>query len=177
MIFLTVPGYTGSGAAHWQTWLEGTLHNVHRVEQSDWFVVDRAGWIAKLEAKVLEYNEPLVLVGHSCGAVSVAQWTSMPVPSHVVGSVLVAPADVDAASAPIEIARQRPLPRTPLRTPTTLVVSTNDPFLSIARAHELAQLWKVESIREIQEGGHLASADGFGPWPAILELLRELETR
>lgn len=167
-------GYTGSGSEHWQTWLEDLYENTDRVEQENWDVVDRDGWMSALDTKVRSTVEPTYLIGHSCGSVSIAQWAiSHEVPAHVFGCLLVAPADVDAASAPPEIAAQGPMPEAFLPIPTTLVASTNDPYLHVNRAEHFATVWRTQRLLWIAKGGHLASADGFGPWQGLVRLLGE----
>ena len=46
---LTVPGWAGSGPAHWQTIWEREHPEYRRVEQRDWHNVYRPEWVARLE--------------------------------------------------------------------------------------------------------------------------------
>ncbi|AWZ06334.1 MULTISPECIES: alpha/beta hydrolase [unclassified Streptomyces] len=172
MHYLTVPGYTGSGPDHWQTHLENTYEGFSRVVQDDWARVERDRWVATLDEAVRAVDDEVLLIGHSCGAVTVAQWAATRWDSRVTGALLVAPADVEAADALPAIAPQAPLPKAPLPMRTQLVVSDNDPFLSLARALHLADVWD-SAVEIVPGGGHLATRDGYGPWDHVARLIEQ----
>lgn len=163
MHYLTVPGYTGSGPDHWQTHLENTYAGFSRVVQDDWDTVDRDRWVARLDETVRGIDGEVFLIGHSCGSVTVAQWAATRWDSRVVGALLVAPADVEAADTLPAITPQAPLPTVGLPLKTHLVVSDNDPYLALERGLMLAETWG-SSVEIVPGGGHLATADGYGPW-------------
>ena len=171
--YLVVPGWTGSGPDHWQTHLERSYRGFSRVEQADWDVVERDEWVAALDRAVRGITRPVVLVGHSCGSVTIAQWAAQADTAGVVAALLVAPADVEAPTAPTATRGQAPLPsgRLPMR--THVVVADDDPYLDLARAHRLARSWG-STIETMTGGGHLATADGYGPWPRAATLLEQL---
>ncbi|MER8031640.1 alpha/beta hydrolase [Streptomyces bauhiniae] len=173
MRFLTVPGYTGSGPDHWQTHLEQDFAGFSRVVQRDWETVDRDRWVGRLDEVVRRSAEEVFLVGHSCGSVTIAQWAATRYDSRVAGALLVAPADTEAAGALPAIKPQAPMPAVELPLPTHLVVSDDDPFLSLGRGRELARTWG-SSIEVVPGGGHLATRDGYGRWAHAAELLEEL---
>jgi uncharacterized protein len=58
-----------------------------------------------------------------------------------------------------------PIPRLKLPFRSVVVASTNDPFIEIERARDLAKGWDAEFI-DIGLCGHINVASGFGPWPA-----------
>lgn len=174
MRFLTVPGYTGSGAEHWQTYLEDRYDGFTRVHQDDWDDVDRDRWVARLDETVRGIDDDVVLIGHSCGSVTVAQWAaSAGWDDRVVAAVLVAPADVDAPGALEAIRAQAPLPRQKLPMKTHLVVTENDPHLALDRGMALAVEWGA-TLEVVPGGGHLASADGFGEWDHIASVIEQV---
>ncbi|MEU8773279.1 alpha/beta hydrolase [Streptomyces sp. NPDC048606] len=173
MHYLTVPGYTGSGPDHWQTHLENTYADFTRVVQDDWEVVDRGRWVARLDEAVRAVDGDVFLIGHSCGSVTIAQWAATRYDRRVVGALLVAPADVDAPDVMPAIAPQAPLPTSALPLPTHLVVSDDDPFLSLQRGMALGKRWGSE-VEVIPGGVHFATRDGFGPWPYAAELIGRL---
>lgn len=171
------PGYTNSGADHWQTHLESHRENVVRIEQDNWDLVERDKWINGVQRTLdsLDEAEDLILVGHSCGSISLAQWASENAQDlRVRAIVLVAPADVDSPSALADIKHQRPVPTKPLAYPTILITSDDDPFLSADRALEFARNWRVDEHSRIESGGHLATDDGYGNWPWIDSKIDEL---
>ncbi|MEU2234434.1 RBBP9/YdeN family alpha/beta hydrolase [Streptomyces vietnamensis] len=170
MHYVTVPGYTGSGPDHWQTHLENTYAGFSRVVQDDWATVDRDRWVARLDETVRSIDGEVFLIGHSCGSVTIAQWAATHGDSRVVGALLVAPADVEAADTLPAISPQAPLPAVALPLKTHLVVSDNDPFLSLERALALAETWG-STVETVPGGGHLATRDGYGPWSHAATLI------
>lgn len=161
--YLIVPGYTNSGADHWQSYMEKKYTNVTRVQQNDWNNPSRSEWIEKLNEIINKTDGEIILLGHSCGAVTVAQWASSNTCNRIKAIILVAPADVDAKSAISPIRQQRPLPSTPLGIRSLLIYSDNDEYLSETRACELAALWGSKT-HCVQGAGHIHSASGYGEW-------------
>ncbi|MEV7519291.1 alpha/beta fold hydrolase [Streptomyces sp. NPDC091371] len=170
MHFLTVPGYTGSGPDHWQTHLENTYEGFSRVVQDDWASVDRDRWVARLDEAVRAVDDEVFLIGHSCGAVTAAQWAATRFDTRVVGGILVAPADVEAADALPAIRPQAPLPAVVLPMRAHLVLSDDDPFLPLERGLALADTWGT-TVEIVPGGGHLATRDGYGPWDHVATLI------
>jgi uncharacterized protein len=170
---LTVPGLGGSGPEHWQTWLERSLPGTARVEQDDWDWPHRHKWLTRLVGAVAE-APGAVLVAHSLGCILVAhaarEYPDLPIRS----ALLVAPADVDSAGhTPEHLRSFAPIPRVPLPFPAVTVASTNDPYMTFARARELAEIWNTEFVNA-GPLGHINVAAGFGPWPASEAVVRRL---
>ncbi len=176
MRYLTVPGYTNSGPDHWQTHLENTYAGFDRVVQDDWDAPDRHRWVARLDETVRGIEDEVLLVGHSCGSVTAALWAATCWDSRVTGAVLVAPGDVEAEDALPEITRLAPLPRKQLPLKTHLVITDNDPYLSLERGRSLARTWG-SSIEVLPGGGHLATADGFGEREGIASIIEQVSGR
>ncbi len=59
-----------------------------------------------------------------------------------------------------------------LPAPTPLVVSDDDPHVDLARAQHLSEDWG-STVEVVPRAGHLASADGYGRWPRIAELIED----
>lgn len=175
MRLLTVPGYTGASPGHWLSHLERDLRRAERVEQRDWNTVEREGWVRRISDAIEASDSPAILIGHSCGAVACAQFLASASPTQVIGAVLVAPPDVEDKGALPAIQPQAPLPAGTLSVPTHMIVSDNDPHLSLDRAAVLADTWGC-SLETVERGGHLATADGYGRWPYIHSLLGRLST-
>jgi hypothetical protein len=161
---LTVPGWGNSGPDQWQTLWERDRPNTHRVEQDDWDWPDRAAWVDRLDAVVREQTGPVVLAGHSLGAVAAAVWVSEYPTGHVVGLFLVAPADTDAPEAIAPVLAFGPMPAGPLPLPSLIIASDDDPHLSPDRAADLANVWGSE-LHVLPGVGHINTASGHGPWP------------
>src|SRR5215475_4222196 len=68
---VTVPGLHGSGAEHWQTWLERQFPGAVRVEQDAWTAPDLDAWSDRLVETLLALDEgPHALVAHSFGCLA-----------------------------------------------------------------------------------------------------------
>ena len=170
---LTVPGLGNSGAAHWQTLWEQSRLDTHRVDLGMWNAPHRNAWVTKLDQAVSRAQAPVILVGHSLGCQAIAWWASLspqPYGWPVAGALLVAPADVDREDAPAELATFAPAPRVPLPSPSILVASTDDPWITIDRAHSLAVDWGSHFV-DAGAQGHLNAASGLGRWPEGQTLL------
>lgn len=170
---LIVPGWSSSGADHWQTRWERTLKTARRVEQENWVEPDRETWVGRIIEDAVQSTRPVVLVAHSLGVAAVAHVAQRIPKGFLQGAFLVAPADVDnAADWPetegftFDAAASgfAPLPLDPLPFPSVLVASSNDPYCSFARAEALAKAWG-STLTEAGDVGHINGASGHGPWP------------
>ena len=91
----------------------------------------------------------------------------------VKAALLVAPPDVDVIRKKAEdiLIEETPTQRLPFR--TTLVASTNDPWMSIERAEYYAHNWGSEFIN-IGKAGHINNLSGYGEWEQGLDILKKL---
>ncbi|MCH4892996.1 MULTISPECIES: RBBP9/YdeN family alpha/beta hydrolase [unclassified Sphingomonas] len=165
-IVLTVPGLGGSGPSHWQTLWEESRPDVHRVELGMWNTPHRNAWVTRLDQAIRTAQAPVVLAAHSLGCLAVAWWAALspqPYGAPVAGALLVAPADVDRADAPPSLGAFAPAPRQPLPFPSILIASSDDPWISIERAHSLAVDWGSHFV-DAGSQGHLNADSGIGWW-------------
>jgi len=175
MRILIVPGLNGSGPDHWQTLWE-KKYGGERVRQRDWANPDVAEWVQALDATLAGYAEQSVIVAHSLGCLTVAQWTrNYPAnTARVSCALLVAPPDVESCPNIPESMRKFALQRPILLPfPSVLVSSENDPYMTAAAARELALLL---GCRFVNAGavGHINTDSNHGPWPEGEALLRDL---
>lgn len=167
---LTVPGWSNSGPDQWQTLWERDRPNTRRVEQDDWERPDRSAWVARLDAVIRVQTWPVVLAGHSLGAVAAAVWATTHAPGAVAGLFLVAPADTEASGAIEPVRDFGPMPAGLLPLPSVLVASDDDPHLSLVRAVDLAAAWG-SCLHVVPGAGHLNTASGHGAWPDGMQML------
>ena len=154
---ILVPGLRDSEAGHWQSlWHQLNPHWL-RIRQRNWEQVDLEAWIDAISREQKKVNAPLLLVGHSFGALASVVWANRH-PQLTAGVVLVAPAEPMRFGLDDEI-----LPR-PLAVPGLMIASHTDPLLSFARAQFWAQAWGCE-LADIGEAGHIKVESGFGDWP------------
>ena len=172
---LTLPGWQGSGPAHWQTVWEGR-HGDRRVEQHDWLHPRRGDWMARLEEVLLAEPASVWLAAHSLGCQLVAAWAAHSAhAARVRGALLVAPPDVERADMPPALRGWRPIVRRRLVFPATVVASSDDPYCSLERAAGMAQDWGARWA-PLGPLGHLNAESGLGAWPEGRALLEALQS-
>jgi predicted alpha/beta hydrolase family esterase len=173
--FLIIPGLGGSGDGHWQALWRDRLTGAEIVPQLDWNRPDLSLWLNQLQAHV-ERRPGSILVGHSLGSILIAHLAQKAPLLNIAGAMLVAPADVEnCKDLPDCAAGFAPIPRKRLPFPSSLVTSSDDPYISIARAHVLARSWGSQ-FYNVGSYGHINLAAGFGSWPEgerILDILCE----
>ena len=165
---LTLPGWQGSSADHWQSrWDQ--LYGYQRVEQHDWMRPLRGDWIARLEEVVLERHHtsgfPAVLVAHSLGCIQVAAWAAHSRNSHLVrAALLVAPPDVERDDLRAQLPGWAPVHRQRLPFASQLIASSNDPLCALPLASAFAADWGADLVNA-GPLGHLNAASGLRDWP------------
>ena len=183
---LIVPGYRGSGDAHWQTWLENNLPNASRVRRIDWSQPILSVWAGEVRREIQQASKPLWIVAHSFGCLATAVAVSDR-PEKVLGVVLVAPADPSRfhllgcyGDHPLQdvhsshlIPVTRVLPLRPLDVDGVVISSENDLWLSQKAASELSSSWGLK-LHSVGRAGHINAESGYGPWPWLLDELGNL---
>jgi predicted alpha/beta hydrolase family esterase len=156
---IIVPGLHDSPPDHWQSWLQALFPDALRVTQRDWASTDIDRWAGRV-GSVLERSGPgpCVAVAHSFGALAVARHLVLVPQSPLAAVLLVAPADPDRFG----IADWLPQYRLPV--PGTLLLSSNDPWLSLAAAQRWAQRWGTPCVN-LGPAGHINVAAGFHTLP------------
>jgi predicted alpha/beta hydrolase family esterase len=162
---LIVPGKGGSEATHWQSWLERHLDGAQRVEQTAWDTPELAAWSANVAAAIGSATQPPLVVAHSFGCLAALHALQQATPPRVAGVLLVAPADPQRFALPDSTVRR------PLGAPGRVIASSNDPWMSLARATTFARAWHLP-VHCLGAAGHINVASGFGPWPQIRHWVR-----
>jgi len=159
---LIVPGWQNSLEDHWQTRWEKKF-GWRRVNQRDWDYPQKEEWIAMLLAAVQRESVPPVLVCHSLACPTLAHAAGRNPRLALKGAFIVAPADVNRADTPSEIAGFRSPPLTRLPFPSWIIASTNDPYCTIERAAEFAKAWGSKLIN-VGERHHIGTIAQLGEW-------------
>lgn len=162
---LIVPGLRGSGAGHWQTWLERQLPGAKRVQQAEWDVPDLLRWSITVANSIERLDAPVILIAHSFGALAAVVGGASRF-EKVQAAFLVAPAD------PVKFGNVHLLPTTPLPFPSMVVASTNDPWVNHEVAKNWARCWRSRFV-SVGAQGHINTESGHGPWPHGRALLDE----
>ena len=168
--YFIVPGLGGSGPDHWQTYFETTGDNFQRIIQQDWDAPDIDKWIATIEAALSGYDpETIILVGHSLGCPTIAQWASLS-EKKIKGALLVAPPDLEFFQKKSNMTLFKSLPTDKINFPTIVVASTNDHWSGIQKAEFYAAHWGSVFIN-IGDAGHINDVSGYGKWDEGLKIL------
>lgn len=161
---LIVPGLNGSGPEHWQSAWERERSDCLRADLGDWDDPTPARWVARLEAAVRGVSGPVVIAAHSLGCIATALWAyARNADDRVVGALLVAPCDPEAADACARLRRFAPAPRTPLPFPSTVVASTDDAYATEGRSREMAAAWGSDFVNA-GALGHINARSNLGAW-------------
>jgi predicted alpha/beta hydrolase family esterase len=171
--YFVVPGLGNSGPAHWQTYFEQADSGFTRIAQGEWEIPDCSDWVATLDHALQGQDlSRVVLVAHSLGCATIAHWAAR-YGRVVKGAWLVAPSDVETPQyAAFPTTGFGPMPLQPLPFPSQVVASSNDEWVTLARAKQFAQAWG-SGLVAIGPAGHINTTSGHGPWPVGLALLRD----
>jgi predicted alpha/beta hydrolase family esterase len=94
--------------------------------------------------------------------------------ARVHGALLVGPSDPDGPNYPVGPTGFSPVPLQRLPFPSIVVASSDDPFVTAARARQYADAWNSRFVL-LENAGHINVASGYGAWPegyALLSALR-----
>ncbi|WP_397453139.1 RBBP9/YdeN family alpha/beta hydrolase [Pseudomonas sp. NA-150] len=166
---IVVPGFGGSGPAHWQSRWEKNDPSIRRFQPQSWDEPELRNWIEALELAVSESVEPPVLIAHSLGCLLVAQWQTVSSLS-VAGAFLVAVPDPSTPGFSETTPGFSHVASDPLRFPSLIVASTNDPYDAHRFAVEKAHQWRSEFC-SLGDLGHINGQSGLGDWPFGKQLL------
>ena len=181
---LIVPGLRDESAEHWQSLLVKELERVGRpvrnVKPMGRGNLDCALRVAQVDEEAVAANGPVIIVGHSAGALTVAHWASQ-TRGEARGALLAVPPNFEVpmpagypALDALSAGGWLPLPRTPLPFPSIVAASRNDPLASYEWVTQLAADWHSRMV-DLGAVGHLNPASGFGPWPRASELIAALD--
>ena len=174
MRVLIVPGWSDSGPRHWQTVWE-RKNGYERLRQRDWVNPEVEEWTAALDAAVTAHAGDTVLVAHSLGCLTVAQWAASYRESaaQVKSALLVAPFDAGSHPGCPRSMRRFAAKPTALPFPSVVVASENDHYGTLEFAEAAARGWKSRLVN-VGAAGHINVESGHGPWPEGERLLRDL---
>jgi predicted alpha/beta hydrolase family esterase len=164
---LMVPGIEGSDERHWQTLWQDDLGNAaDRIAPASWDDPDHDDWLAAISRSA---TADTVVVAHSLGCLAVTSWLIREARSLVAGAFLVSPPDPTGPAFPAAAA-SFPRLRGRLPVPAVVVASSDDPFVRLEVAREMAAEWGADFV-DAGANGHLNSDSSLGRWKAGREQL------
>lgn len=181
---LIVPGLRDHVPDHWQTLLAKKLapgRVVCYVPPLGRVDLSCAKRVAAIQQALQAIHDPVIVVAHSGGVISLVHWAQRHSRANIVGAVLAAPADLDTplpagypAFDDLQHGGWLPVPRTKLPFPSLVVVSSNDPLAEQSRVEQFARDWGSECVHA-GAVGHLNPASGFGEWPLAEDLIARFD--
>src|SRR5471032_1527013 len=166
---LVAPGLHNSGPEHWQSRWQRLYSRFERVEQDDWDAPDLTAWSARVTATRRQDRRPTLIVAHSFGCLASVHSIAADA-GQVAGVLLVAPAD------PGKFGVAAQLPQLALDCPSTLIASTDDPWMSLDNAALWARRWGSDFVNG-GALGHINAESGLGEWLAGQQQLQLLAER
>jgi predicted alpha/beta hydrolase family esterase len=172
---IIVPGYGNSGEGHWQTLWQNRLNYCQRFSPTSWDQPNKDDWVGALERAVDKTDGPIVLIAHSLGCITVADWAASHTSDKILGALLVAIPDVQREDFPKQITGYENPSLAPLPFDTIAVLSSNDPYSALDRGRFFAKKFDAR-IKEIGPKGHINHESGLGEWHQGMDWLEELKT-
>lgn len=171
---LIIPDHWNAGPGHWQSLWENNMPYAKRVDMPNWEFPHRPDWVDALDDAIQEasHTAPPLLVAHGIGCMTVAHWVQER-QRTIHAALLVAPTDPERSDIPEVIKSFAPVPLFELPFTSHVVVSSNDPFVSIERSREFADAWR-SAFTELGPRGHINGAAGYGEWPRGEAILKDL---
>jgi predicted alpha/beta hydrolase family esterase len=174
---LVLPGLGNSGVDHWQSYWCLAFRNATRVLQDDWDNPHPDAWLKNLDAAIEGGSRPAILVCHSLSCALAAHWAARQQSGRVKAAFLVAPSDVERPQhTPDSVRRFAPMPLKAFPVPALVVASTDDVYVTPARAEEFARAWGADFVNA-GELGHINTASRLGYWPQGLLMFGQLLAR
>lgn len=169
---LVLPGFGNSGPGHWQTLWEARHPEWRRVQLGHWDAPVCEEWVRVLDEAVRHCAAPPLLVAHSLACLLVAHWAQRSTVS-IRGAFLVAIPEPGSPSFPPTARGFTPVPMQPLRFPSLVAASADDPFGSSAFARRCATAWGSRFV-DIGEAGHINADSAIGEWAEGYALFQAL---
>ena len=141
------------------------LSTARRIEQSDWHEPNFDNWVARIIEHADSTHRPIVLVGHSLGALSIVHAAPLLADKGVRAAFLVAPPSQRMLLTMPEVdPRFAHVPTAPLPFPSVLVASRDDRYATFEESEAMALDWG-SAISDAGNAGHINDESGHGPWP------------
>ncbi len=173
--YFIIPGLGNSDSQHWQSFFERSGSNFKRINQFDWLTPTCDDWIKKIDDTISSYDlSSIVLIGHSLGCMAIVHWANR-YRRRIKGALLVAPSDVEAPQYIFSTNGFNPIPLTEIAFTTTVVASSNDPWVSLERAEQFANAWGSKFIN-LGDAGHINVSSGHTNWEQGLEILKNMNS-
>jgi predicted alpha/beta hydrolase family esterase len=168
---LILYGWEGSAHPHWQNYLEKELHKkgvaVCFPQLSNNKFPDLDIWL-KEAVNTFNTFKPNIVVTHSLGNILWFHMCNKNLVNMINRLLLVAPPRDLSDFGELKSFFPVDIPKTLYSKETTLITSTNDVYLEMHEAEELAESLHVKHI-VLEHAGHINASSGYGKWPWIVD--------
>ena len=168
---LILHGWGGSDFPHWQSWLAGEIAKdygkVSFLKFSDFDFPSFDIWRNELKKELQEFK-PDIVVCHSLANTLWFHLCNEGSLDEVEKLYIIAPPSLKCNIDELKSFFPLDMPTNPHAKETTMVVSTDDPYITINEAQELKKSLKAK-INILQNAGHINADSGFGKWEWILQ--------
>ena len=173
---LILHGWGGSDYPHWQSWLAGELAKeygcVNFLKFSDFDTPKFSVWKQEL-LNALEDFKPDVVVCHSLANILWFHLANANLLQKVEYLYLVAPPSLTCSIEEIGEFFPADMPTNIYAHNTTLIYSTDDPYMDETEAKQLEKSLNVRT-KVLQNAGHINSTSNFGKWEWILQDIQKI---
>lgn len=182
---IIVHGWSGSSERDWMPWTAAKLKELgYEVVCPDFPNTDNPKieeWVPFLAKTAGTVNEETYFIGHSIGCQTIMRYLET-IDTKVGGAIFVAGwFDLENLEGPESEAIAKPWIETPVRTEkiknnlgfSTIILGDNDPFVPYDKTRDKFGKLLSSEVATISGGGHITSDDGFGPFPQLIEVVKE----
>ena len=172
---LLLHGWGGSDFPHWQSWLASEIAKdygcVSFLKFSDFDFPKLDAWRAEL-LKELETFKPTIVICHSLANTLWFHLCNDDAIKSVQQLFLVAPPSLETDIEELKEFFPLTLPTNIYANKTTIVSSTNDPYLTQDEAKQMQKSLQVD-MKILTDAGHINADSGFGEWKWILQEIKK----
>ncbi|WP_297441633.1 alpha/beta hydrolase [Sulfurimonas sp.] len=174
---LLLHGWGGSDFPHWQSWLAGELAQdygcVNFLKFSNFDEPKLDVWMQELTSALNDFAPDIVI----CHSLANTLWFHL-CQTQQLNAVkklyLVAPPSLECKVSELSEFFPIQAPKDLNAVKAMLIVSTNDPYMSIEEAEILQKELNIE-MKIVQNAGHINAESGYGKWEWILKELKKEE--
>jgi len=174
---LLLHGWGGSDWPHWQSWLASELVKEYKTVSFPLIMHPHYPHLNRWKKEVRAYLRDFRPTTVICHSLANTLWfhlcneADIEPMETVERLVLVAPPSLRCEIETIKSFFPLEAPKDLHAKSAMLVVSSNDPYMPLKEAWELQERLQIP-MKVLNDAGHINAESGYGPWPWMLERLK-----
>jgi len=168
---LLLHGWGGSDYPHWQSYLAGEIAKnygkVSFLKFSNFDTPKLDVWIKELQEELQDFR-PDIVICHSLANTLWFHLCNITPLKQIEKLYLVAPPSIKCTIPELSEFFPVQIPTNLYAAKTLLIVSTNDPYMSMDEANSLHQELQIP-MKVLKNAGHINAESGYGKWEWIRE--------